>query len=150
MTTAQREELKNGGVRFSTKEASIVIYRPRPGVVLMIIAGADRGEFGTAPHAELDDDIRKFAPCEMFMDLTGASLAALSVQKSWTEWLSQRRPWLKTVNILVAGKYVHVTVEIAKLFSRTGELIRIYTDASAFDGALDRTATGASALRQNT
>jgi hypothetical protein len=40
------------------------------------------------------------------------------------------------MSLLVGSKYVQMTVEVAKLFSRTGELMRIYTDAVAFSDAI--------------
>jgi hypothetical protein len=40
------------------------------------------------------------------------------------------------MSLLVSSKYVRMTVEVAKLFSRTGELMRIYTDAPAFSDAI--------------
>ncbi len=146
-TLFERRSLPHGGTQLLSKEGAFVFYRPRPGVVLIVISGDDKGQFGAAPHDELRGDLTHFAPCEIFIDLSRASLAHLSVQKAWTEWFARNRSWLKAVNILVAGKYIHVTVELAKLFSRTGELIRVYFDPALFDEALERSAPGAPRLR---
>jgi hypothetical protein len=138
----RREELADGRVRLSTTRCTFVYARPRPGVVLCTIGGHDDGAFGTATIDELRGDVSRYAPIELFFEMQGSVTAATEVRTMWTEWLSANRPALRSVSILVQSKFVQVTMEVAKLFSRTGELIRIYLDPAPFSEALARSAPG--------
>jgi hypothetical protein len=146
--TFKRETREDGSVRLSSERCSFIYERPRPGVVFMRIIGHDKGEFGTAPMDELREDLRRHAPLELFIEMDESTGATLPVQEAWTEWFSHSRTALKSVSILTHSKYMHVTVEVAKLFSRTGELIRVYLDPATFDEALQRAAPGARRARQ--
>jgi hypothetical protein len=138
--TFQRETLEDGTVRLSSERCSYTYRRPRPGVVFVRLAGDDRGEFGNAPRDELRGDLTRYAPVELFFEMDETTGANLPVQESWTDWFSGNRPAIKSVNVLTHSKYMHITVEISKLFSRTGELIRVYLDPAPFDEALQRAA----------
>jgi hypothetical protein len=138
----QREALEDGTIRLSTERCSYTYRRPRPGVVFLRITGDDRGEFGNVPRDELRGDISRYAPVELFIEMDETTGGNLPVQEAWTGWFSDNRPALKSVNILTRSKYMHVSIEIVKLFSRTGELIRVYLDPASFDEALQRAAPG--------
>jgi hypothetical protein len=62
--------------------------------------------------------------------------ATQTVADRWSGWIARHRTRLSGMSLLVGSKYVHMTVEVAKLFSRTGELMRVYTDAPAFAEAI--------------
>jgi hypothetical protein len=136
----QREVLKDGAVRLSNERCTFVYRRLRPGVVLLTISGHDKGEFGTAPMDELREELSRYAPVELFIEMTDTSGATVPVQESWTEWFSAHRSALKNVSILAHSKYMHFTAEVVKFFSRTGELIRVYLDPKPFEDALARAA----------
>lgn len=136
----KRETLEDGSVRLSSERCSFTYHRPRPGVVFMRIVGNDKGEFGTAPMDELREDLSRYSPIELFIEMDEITGANLPVQEAWTEWFSTWRRALKSVSILTRSKYMHVSVEIAKLFSRTGELIRVYLEPQPFEEALQRAA----------
>jgi hypothetical protein len=138
----KKETLEDGTVRLSSERCSFTYQRPRPGVVFIRIAGDDRGEFGPAPRDELRGDISRYAPVELFFEMDESTGANLPVQEAWTEFFSGNRPALKSVSILTRSKYMHVSAEMVKLFSRTGELIRVYLDSEPFEEALQRAAPG--------
>jgi hypothetical protein len=138
----KKETLEDGTVRLTGERCSYTYQRPRPGVVFVRLAGDDKGEFGNAPRDELRGDISRYAPIELFFEMDESTGANLPVQEAWTEWFSSHRPALKSVNVLTHSKFMHITVEIAKLFSRTGELIRVYMDPTPFEEALQRAAPG--------
>ena len=48
---------------------------------------------------------------------------------------------LKRVSVLVGTAGVHLTVAIAQYFSKTGNLIQIYTDPEIFDERLQAVST---------
>ena len=133
-----REVLSDGSVRFRTPACTFVVMRLRPGVVLALTAGHDTGEFGHAVLEEFALELRKYAPIQLFVDTTLAFNATQTVAEQWSSWLAANRPGLQSVNVLTASKFVHLTISIAKLFSRTGETMRLYTDGRAFEEALGR------------
>lgn len=136
----QRDVLANGSVKLSDGQCSFVYVRPRPGVVVIRISGYDHGQFGTQTVDELREDLSRFAPVELFVDVQDAQGPVIPVQEAWTEFFSQNRSRLKSVSMLVRSKFMHVTTEVVKLFSRTGDLIRIYLDPTPFNEALSRAA----------
>ena len=111
----KRETLEDGSLRLSGERCSFIYLRPRPGVVFMRIIGQDKGEFGTAPMDELREDIRRYAPVELFIEMDEATGAALPVQEAWTEWFSGHRSELESVSILTRSKFMHFTAEVVKL-----------------------------------
>jgi hypothetical protein len=141
--TIRRETGEHGEVRLVSERNSYFIWRPRPGVVVMQVLGTDRGEFGTQPMDELREDIRRYAPIELFVEMDQSADARLPIQEAWTEWFSTHRSDLKSVNVLTRSKYMNFTTEVVKFFSRTGDLIRVYLDAEPFAEALQRAAPGA-------
>jgi hypothetical protein len=139
----KQETLEDGSVRLSSEQCSFTYQRPRPGVVFMRIVGNDKGEFGTAPMDELREDISRYSPIELFIEMDESTGANLPVQEAWTGWFSTYRPALKSVSILTRSKFMHFTAEVVKFFSRTGELIRVYFDPEPFLEALQRAAPDA-------
>jgi hypothetical protein len=137
-----REVLDDGGVRLKAGKAWFVFYRLRPGVVLVCAGGDDRGELGWAPMDELREDISRFAPIELFIDGADVDGVTAAASDKWTDWLGANRAAIKSCNILVRSKFMHVRMEVAKLFSRTGEMIRVYLDPVAFEEAIARAAPG--------
>jgi hypothetical protein len=146
----RRETLEDGSVRLSSERCSFTYQRPRPGVVFLRISGDDKGEFGTAPMDELREDLSRYAPVELFVEMDDSTGANLPVQEAWTEWFSRNRSALKGVSILARSKYMHFTAEVVKFFSRTGELIRVYLDSQPFEEALRRAAPDFNRSRSRT
>jgi hypothetical protein len=138
----QREVLQDGTVRLKSARCRFTYFRLRPGVVLMRIEGDDSGEFGTAPMDELREDLSRYAPVELFVEMLPTAGARLPVQEAWTEWFNQNRASLKSVSILTRSKFMHFTAEVVKLFSRTGELIRVYLEQQPFEEAIARAVPG--------
>ena len=139
----KRETLEDGSVRLSSGRCAYIYQRLRPGVVFVRFIGDDKGEFGEAPRDELREDLHRYAPVELFFEMEESTGANLPVQEAWTEWFSGNRSELKSVSVLTRSKYMHVSAEMVKLFSRTGELIRVYLDPEPFLEALQRVAPDA-------
>lgn len=142
MPRVTRQVLDDGGVRLSGPKTWFVFYRLRPGVILVSAGGPDRDELGWAPMDELREDLTRFAPIELFIDGADVSGVSPAASEKWTEWLGTNRTSIKSCSILVRSKFMHVTVQVAKLFSRTGEMIRVYLDPAAFEEAIARAAPG--------
>jgi hypothetical protein len=144
----RRELLEDGVVRLMNERCSFTFRPLGTGVMLMQVSGHDTGELGSAPMDELRDYLSRHAPVELFIALgeSGTTYPNLSVQEAWTEWFSLNRSALKRVNLLARGKYLHITAEVMKLFSRTGDLVHVHVDSKPFEEALARAVPGFTGL----
>ena len=116
----------------------MVLSRIGPAVVLITATGHDKGQFGEAPFEWLEREMGRHGIIEVFVDTREMFNATQTVAGRWSEWIQRHRSRLKHMSLLVSSKYVQLTVEVAKLFSRTGELMRVYTDAPAFSDAISQ------------
>lgn len=140
--TVRREVLKGGTVRLSAPTCAFVYRRLRPGALLVSISGDDKGDLGPAPLDEVSAEIARFGPIDLFVDTAEATGIATQVSDLWTAWFRDNKPRLKRVSIHAPSRFVRLVISVAKLFSGTGELIRIYEDAEPFDQAIAREAPG--------
>lgn len=138
----ERETLQDGTLRLRVKDCALTYTRLRPGVLLVRIIGFDRGEMIREEFEELEAELTAHSPLALLVDLRGAEGATKVVSDAWTEWFRTRKPQLSEVHIVVMSKLLDVTVKVAKLFSRTGELIQVYSDASRFEAAAARLVPG--------
>jgi hypothetical protein len=132
----KREVLANGVVRLAAGGAMFEFRRPRPGALLVTIAGVDNGQFGVAPLDEITAALNRDGLLELFVDARDATRAAVRVSEEWTRFFTMQRARLRYVHILVGAKAISLTVAIARHLSRTGELIQIYTDPPLFESRL--------------
>jgi hypothetical protein len=138
----ERETLEDGTLRLRVKDCALTYTRLRPGVMLVRIFGFDRGELIREEIEELEAELTAHPPLALLVDLREAEGATKVVSDAWTQWFRTRKPQLQEVHILVMSKLLDVTVNVAKLFSRTGELIQVYSDASRFESAAARLVPG--------
>jgi hypothetical protein len=132
----KREVLAEGVVRLTSGDCTFTYRRPRPGVLLVTIAGADTGQFGTATLDEISLAIQRERPIELFVDARDTLNVAVSVSEDWTRFFSTNRANLTRVHVLVGSKFLYLTVAIAQHMSRTGSLIQIYSDPEIFESRL--------------
>jgi hypothetical protein len=138
----QRETLADGSIRLSTRKCRFTFRREAASALQILISGRDTGEFGPAVFNEIRFHLGGSEPLELFVDATEALGPTTDVSDAWTRFLSREAPHLKRVSILAVSKFVHLTVSVAKLFSRTGELIQVYSDPKLYQAALDRAIPG--------
>jgi hypothetical protein len=138
----EREQLPDGSLRLSASDVSFTYTRLRPGALLVRIRGFDRGELADACFEPLHDALAGRAPLDLLVDTRDTEGASTSVSNRWTAWFQENRSRLNEVHILVASKFVALTVNVAKHFSRTGELIRIHSDPATFEAAATRLVPG--------
>jgi hypothetical protein len=131
-----RDVLPDGSVRIAAGETNFVFTRPRAGVLLVRIAGYDKGQLGTAPLDELDSVLRVAAPLELFIDASNAVGATVRVSEDWTRFLARHRAELTYVHVLAGSKAVELMVAIARHLSRTDKLIQLYSDPASFEAQL--------------
>jgi hypothetical protein len=120
------------------ESAELIVRRLRPGSLLVKIVGYDRGELGDRPFEEIYNEIKHFKTIDLYVDLADSFGAATPVREAWTEWFRANQAHLRRVSVLVGSKFVEMAVTLAKLFSRTGDLIQLYSSRAAFEEIVGR------------
>lgn len=138
----EQRTLPDGSLRLYAGDCAHTYTRLRPGAMLVRIIGFDRGELGTTAFEPIHAELADREPLALFVDLSRAEGATKVVSDAWTEWFRTRRPQLQEVHILVASRFLDFVVNVAKHFSRTGELIQVHSDASRFEAAAARLVPG--------
>jgi hypothetical protein len=112
------------------------VERPAPGVVVVTLAGCDVGEFGDVPMQELEKDLHQRRLIELFIDARAVKLASVDVSGEWAQWLGKHRGRFRHISMLTGCRFIQVTATFVRRFAQLGEVMRIYTEAAAFDEAL--------------
>lgn len=123
-------------VRFEGLHCTMEIRRPCPGLVVLAISGHDIGELGAGPFDELEADVGRGAPVELFIDARSTRGASMGVSNDWAQWLRRHRAHFRGITMLTGSRFIHMTAEFVRRFNDMGELMRITTDHDAFDEAL--------------
>jgi hypothetical protein len=126
----------DGSIRLATQQGSFTFVRPRPGVLVVTIAGHDSGLFGSATLDEITQTLHRERPITLFFDTRETLSVAPAVRDDWTRFLSSNRAHLNAVHVLTGSKAVHLSVAVAQHFSETGNLIRLYSKPEAFEAKL--------------
>lgn len=127
-----KKEILGAEVRLTAGNCTFTFKRPKPGILHVVIAGLDNGQFGTTTLDEIRAEIGRNRPIELFVDAREAVGASVSVSDEWTKFFATHRSDLTRVHVLVGSKVVQLTVAIAQHLSRTGNLIQIYSDPELF------------------
>ena len=125
-------------MRYEGVHASVAVERPAAHVVLLKLSGWDVGEFGDAPMKEIEKDLGA-APVALFIDARATKGATIEVSAEWAQWLRKNRASFSHVSMLTGSPFVQLTAKFVQRFADLGEVMRIYTDAAAFDAALPKT-----------
>jgi len=121
-------------VRFEGAHCTLAIEWPAPGVTLITFTGKDTNEFGDAPFQQLDEQL--VPGTELYIDARKATAASIDVSAEWAKWLSRRKSSFEHVSMLTGSKFIQISAGFVRRFADLGELMRLYTDAVAFDHAL--------------
>jgi hypothetical protein len=129
---------KRAEIVFRGEHATLGIRRPADGVVIVALAGNDVGEFGDGPFKELEPDARQAAPgsLELFIDARGGIAASMDVSGEWAIWLATHKGSFRHVSMLTGSRFIQLSAGFVRKFADMGELMRLYTDPAAFEGAL--------------
>ena len=134
--SGQREKLFRG------EHCTLRIERPVAQVVLVRLEGNDIGEFADAPFKELAGDVeppaagRPDGQLELYIDARHGVGASLDVSSEWAIWLARHKPRFRHVSMLTGSRFIQLSASFVRRFAEMGELMRIYTDPAAFEGAL--------------
>ena len=122
-------------MKYEGISAGLAIERPAAAVVVLRLTGWDTGEFGDAPMKEIAKDFGA-APLQLFIDARAVKGASIDVSNEWALWLRANRTRFAPVSMLMCAPFVQLTAKFVQRFADLGEVMRIYTDAKAFDSAL--------------
>lgn len=123
-------------VHYEGIHCELTIERPAHGVVVVRFSGHDVGEFGDIPFQELAKDLAHETLLELFIDARHVRGASIDVSNDWAQWLRLHRSHFRHVNMLTGSRFIQLTADFVRRFAELGEIMRIYTDAAAFDDAL--------------
>lgn len=105
-------------------------------MIVLRLAGWDTGEFGDAAMKEIARDFADGKPLQLFVDARAVKGATIDVSNDWALWLRANRARFAHVSMLTGSPFVQLTAKFVQRFADLGEVMRIYTDPSAFDKAL--------------
>ena len=131
-----RTILQDGSVQLTSQDGTFTFSRIRPGVLFVTIKGHDTGAFGSAALDEITSALNRERPITLFVDTREALSVAPNVRDDWTRFFSSNRPHLLAVHVLTSSRAVQLSVAVAQHFSETGNLIRLYSKAEAFEAKL--------------
>lgn len=120
---------------WTAEHSTLAIRRPARGVVVIIVTGTDVGQHGDGPFLALANDLAE-GPLELFVDARESRGVTIDVSAQWAVWLASKRAALRGVTMLTGSRFVQVTAKFVRSFAELGDLMRVYTDAHAFERAL--------------
>jgi hypothetical protein len=128
--------MMGGMARFEGIHCTMDVRREAAGVVLVVITGRDVGELGDAPFQALENELEANGTLELFVDGRGTQGATIDVSNDWARWLRRRRDRLGRVTMLTGSRFIEITAEFVRRFAGLEDVMRVTTEASAFDAAL--------------
>lgn len=126
----------DGEAFFESDHCSLTIRRPAPRVVLVSFVGNDVGQFGDEPFQVLASHIERDGAVELFIDARGGVAASMDVSGEWARWLASHKRHLRHVSMLTGSRFIQLSASFVRKFADMGELMRLYTEPAAFEGAL--------------
>jgi hypothetical protein len=123
-------------VVFEGKHCTLAVRRLAERVVLLTLTGNDVGEFGDRPFVALEKALSGPRALELFIDARGVGGASLDVSSDWARWLATHKDQLRHVSMLTRSRFIQLTASFVRKVADLGEVMRIYTDPAAFEGAL--------------
>ncbi len=128
----QREVYPDGTLQIHSAACRYTFIRLRPGTLFLRIQGREIGDLGRAPLGEVAVEAALHPPLRLLIDMTDLSHVTEAVSRDWTAWFQAHRQTVQRVDVLVPEVFVRLVVSVSQLFSRTGNMIRIHTDAESF------------------
>uniref|UniRef100_Q02AH1 STAS domain-containing protein n=1 Tax=Solibacter usitatus (strain Ellin6076) TaxID=234267 RepID=Q02AH1_SOLUE len=126
-------------IRFEGIHCELRIQQFPGGIVVLRIAGSDVGEFGDAPMLRLNERLAGGDAIDLFIDAREVRGASIEVSGEWARWLGAHRIQLRQVSMLTGSRYVQITADFVRRFADLQSVMKVYTDAQAFDSDLAAT-----------
>jgi hypothetical protein len=127
---------RDAEVLFEGVHCLIGIQRPARGIVLVRFEGHDVGELGSAPFREIESELAIHQRVELFIDARAARAATTDVSSDWARWLREHKDQLHHISMLTGSRFLQLSADFVKKFAALGDVMRVYTDPNAFEGAL--------------
>jgi hypothetical protein len=128
-----RELASDGTLRLSAAGCRYTFARLGRGTLLLAIAGKETGELGAAPIGEVAVEAAHHAPLHLLIDMRHLGFVSEAVSADWTAWFQANQEAIRRVDVLAPEVFVRLVVAVSQVFSRTGDMIRIHTQAVAFE-----------------
>jgi hypothetical protein len=145
MGAAMNTTMTNAAAQFVSLDCTMTIEALAPSVVLMVIEGADIGQLGEAPFRTMAQLLADHRRIELFIDARHARGPSMDVSGDWAVWLGRHRNELRHISMLTGSRFVQLTADFVRRFAELGDIMRIYTEASAFEDALSNALGNATA-----
>jgi hypothetical protein len=137
MNSPAATSIKHQGVH-----CDLHIERISPTIVRVVLSGWDAGEFGDLPMRELATHLDGTHKIELYIDARAVRGASIEVSGAWARWLGKNKDRFEHISMLTGSSFIQLTATFVQRFAEL-DIMRIYTDAAAFDAAL------AAAMRGN-
>jgi hypothetical protein len=132
---------------FEGVHCTIKVSHPHPTIVVVAFEGQDTGELGNAAFLEIEKAFA-FAPqIELFIDARHGKAASVDVSSDWARWLAAKRAHLLHISMLTGSRFIQMSAGFVRKFADLGDVMRLYSDAAAFEGALTNSIANARARR---
>lgn len=131
--------------RWAGMHCTFTMERPARGVVVLRIAGHDVGEFGEAPLRALEQYLSADGTISLFIDARDTEGASIDVSGAWARWLAAHRARCTRIAMLPGSRFIAVTARFVRSFAGLDAVMRVYSDAAAFDRDLADTVAMANA-----
>ena len=133
--------------KFEGAFAQFRFVRLRPGVLFIKISGHDIGERVDEVLTALSEEIKAFpGPLELFIDASETRGVSAPVSDRWTKWIAENSSKLLSIDVLSGSRLVTLVILAAKIFSRTGDLMKVMDQKSEFLTRMEAAAPGSDSL----
>jgi hypothetical protein len=126
-------------VTYEGRHCSLTIQQLSDTTVLIRISGTDVGEFGNSPMQDLKASLETAREIDLFIDARNVRGASIDVSCEWAKWLRANKVHLREVSMLTGSRFIQVTADFVRRFADLEGIMKIYTEAPAFDAALAET-----------
>lgn len=129
---------------------TISVARSHPSIVLVTFEGQDIGELGDAPFQAIEKFLVACPRVELFIDARRGKAASIEVSSDWARWLAAKREHFWHISMLTGYRFVQMSAGFVRKFADLGDLMRLYTEATAFEAVLAHSIANARAHSQLT
>lgn len=127
---------------YESPTSTLSINTPAPGVVVLTVSGHDVGEFGSEPIKRLESGLAGREDFELYIDARRSQGVSVEVSSEWALWLGTNQSRFERIHMLTGSRFIQITAEFVRRFSQLQGIMRIYTNADAFDEALAASISG--------
>jgi hypothetical protein len=129
--------------RFEGIHCTLCVASPHPSIVVVTFEGQDTGELGDAAFQEMEKMLAACPRVELFIDARHGKAASVDVSSDWARWLSSKRKHFWHISMLTGSPFIQMSAGFVRKFADLGDVMRLYSDAAAFEAVLDHSIANA-------